>query len=85
MDLGSGEGSSVQFSCCCMPSQQVIHAVAILKACLEFQPGALAPYLQLAQACMAADPKQRPCFVEVTVALRAMLAVVGQDPDNNME
>ena len=29
---------------------------------------------------MAADPKQRPCFVEVTHALRLMLAAVGQDP-----
>lgn len=71
---------------CHVPHEpQVIHAVAIMKASLEFQLGAPAPYLRLAQGCMAADPKQRPCFVDVTHALRLMLAAVGQDPDSQLE
>ena len=52
---------------------QVIHAVAILKASLEFAPDAPPGFARLAAQCMAADPKQRPAFANVTLALEALL------------
>ena len=60
---------------------QVIHAVAILKATLEFAADAPAPYQALAQRCMAADPAERPSFVEVTRALQKRLAALPVDPE----
>ena len=51
---------------------QVIHAVAIMNAGLEFTPGCPASYQKLSKRCMSVEAEERPTFEEVVAQLQAL-------------
>ena len=56
---------------------QVIHAVAIMNAGLEFTPGCPASYQKLSQGCMSKEAADRPTFEEVVTQLHTLQAEYG--------